>query len=358
MTHWTSTLSSTRLALPPCTHLICEAGGQALYLTVSEPRARLSVAQLTGLAITFEGWLYNENDLRNELGVDPKTNLATLLLEAYQRWGEAFLLRLEGAFAFCLWDSHKQTFLAARDALGVFPLFYAHSNEAWFFSPSLESLRQHPSISSVLSRGAVAAHLLNWNKDIHETLYENIKRVPPGHLLKVQPHKNYREVSRYWSPLPEGKPSTWLSEDALEHFPALMKRAIGNYLQLGKAAIYLSGGLDSGTVSRFASEYANEHHQPSPHAFSLVFDDPEANEERIQRGVADGLGIPYTLVPINLTVDPVQAFFDSLELNRTWPQPLASTFRSVYLSLGKKVKAAGNEVVLTCDGGFYFFAER
>lgn len=357
MTHWMSTLSSTPIALNPCTHLVSESGGQSFYLEVSEynsmPEARphLSVAQFQGLAITFEGWLYNAKELRKELGVDTKTNLATLLLEAYRRWGEDFLLKLEGAFAFCLWDSHEKTFLAARDALGVYPLFYAESNSAWFFSPSLEALRQHSSISSAINRGALAAHLLNWNKDIHETLYEHIKRVPPGHVLKVQPHKNYSEVSRYWSPLPEGKPTTWLGEDALEQFPVLMKRSIGNYLQLGKAAIYLSGGLDSGSISRFASEYANEHHHPSPHAFSLVFDDPEANEERIQRGVAEGLGIPHTIVPINLTTDPVQAFFDSLDLNGTWPQPLASTFRSVYLSLGKRVKAAGNDVVLTGDGG-------
>jgi asparagine synthase (glutamine-hydrolysing) len=351
MTHWTSTLSSTPIALNPCTHLVSESGGQSFYLSASEARPHLWVAQLQGLAVTFEGWLYNETKLRKELGVNAKTNLAALLLEAYRRWGEGFLLRLEGAFALCLWDGREKTFLAARDALGVYPLFYAKSSSAWFFSPWLESLRQHPSISSKINRGAVAAHLLNWNRDIQETLYEEIKRVPPGHFLKVQPHKNYCEVSRYWSPLPNGKPTTWLDEDALEQFPALMKRSIGNYLQLGKAAIYLSGGLDSGSVSRFASEYANEHHHPSPHAFSLVFDDPEANEERIQRGVAEGLGIPHTIVPINLTTDPVQAFFDSLDLNETWPQPLASTFRSVYLSLGQRAKAEGNDLVLTGDGG-------
>jgi asparagine synthase (glutamine-hydrolysing) len=349
MTHSMSTLASTPLAFNSGTHVLGEAGEQVVYLTIPEAK-HLSVAQTQGLSITVEGWLYNEEKLRKELGVDGKTNLASLLLEAYRRWGEKCLDRLNGAFAFCLWDNHKQTLFAARDALGVYPLFYAHSNNAWFFSSSLESLRRHPNIPLAINRPAVAAHLLNWNKDIHETLYQHIKRLPPGYCFRAKPNQDRSETSRYWSPLPEGK-LEWLGEEDLEGFPLLMKRSIGNYLQLGKAAIYLSGGLDSGSVSRFASEYANEHHHPSPHAFSLVFDDPEANEERIQRGVAEGLGLPHTIVPINLTTDPVQAFFESLALNESWPQPLASTFRSVYLSLGKRAKAEGNDVVLTGDGG-------
>jgi asparagine synthase (glutamine-hydrolysing) len=349
MTQWTNTLASTSLAFRPDGHVLSDIGKQVVYLGASETK-HLSVAQVQGLSISFEGWLYNQEELCKELRVDTKTTLATLLLEAYKRWGEGCLHRLNGAFAFCLWDGHTQTLLAARDALGVYPLFYTHSNDTWFFSSSLESLRQHPSISSEVNRGAVAAHLLNWNKDIHETLYESIKRLPPGHFLRAQPYKNSSVVSRYWSPFPEGK-LEWLTENDLEQFPHLMKRSVSNYLQLGKAAIYLSGGLDSGSVSSFTSDYANEHHHPSPHAFSLVFDDPEANEERIQRGVAEGLGIPHTTVPINLTGDPLRAFFDSLSLNKTWPQPLASTFRSVYLELGKKAKAQGNDLVLTGDGG-------
>jgi asparagine synthase (glutamine-hydrolysing) len=347
MTHWTSTLSQTPLPMNPSTQTLGESGEPLFYFAVSE--SRLSVAQFQEFTLSVEGWLYNEDELRKELNIVGKPCLAALILQAYRRWGESFLEKLNGAFALCLWDSDTQTILAARDALGVYPLFYAESNSTWFFSPSIESLRKQPNITTSLNRGALVAHLFSNGRDIEETFYNELKRVLPGHLLKVQTRSNAVSLSRYWFPLPEGD-VTWTREEDLGQFPELMTRAIARCLQLGQAGIFLSGGLDSGTIATCAAKYSREKQLPPPLAFSLFFQEPGDTEEFFQRGIAQGLGLPQTGVPLGST-DALEAYFASLELNRTWSQPLASSFISLYLSLGKKAKNAGCDFMLSGEGG-------
>jgi asparagine synthase (glutamine-hydrolysing) len=346
MTQWTSPLNSASRPLLPPTHQSSEVGGGAFYLPVSETLSRFSVAQRAGVSVSLEGWLYNEDELLKELNV-PKTNLASLVLEAYQRWGEGFLEKLNGAFSLCLWDSRTQTLLATRDALGVYPLFYTRSNDTWFFSPSLEALRQQPTLSTSLNRAALVAHLFSNARDIEETFYNEIRRVPPGHLLKV--HKGHVSLSRYWFPLEEGDVQ-WTKEEDLERFPELMTRAVARCLQLGQAGIFLSGGLDSGTIATYAAQYSKEQGLPLPLAFSLFFREPGDTEEVFQKGIAQGLGLRQTGVPLGAN-DALESYFASLELNRTWSQPLASSFISLYLSLGKKAKAAGCDFMLSGEGG-------
>jgi asparagine synthase (glutamine-hydrolysing) len=350
MSHWISTLSQTPRPMTPCTQQVSESGGGAFYLTVPDSEPRLSVVQSQEFTLSVEGWLYNEDELRKELKTVGKPSLAALILQAYRHWGEAFLEKLNGAFALCLWDSHAQTILAARDALGVYPLFYAHSNNAWFFSPSLEELRKQPTITTSLNRGALVAHLFSNGRDIEETFYNELKRVPPGHSLKIRTRSSSVSLSRYWFPLPEGE-VTWTREEDLAHFPELMTGAIARCLQLGQAGIFLSGGLDSGTIATYAAKYSREQQLPPPLAFSLYFQEPGDTEELFQRGIAQGLGLPQTGVPLNTTSDALEAYFASLELNKTWSQPLASSFISLYLSLGKKAKDAGCDFMLSGEGG-------
>jgi asparagine synthase (glutamine-hydrolysing) len=345
MTQWPSPLNPTP-SIPPSSAGLYEVADRAFYLPVGEGSSRLTRAQRAGLSVTFEGWLYNEDELCKELNA-PKNDLASLVLEAYHRWGEAFLEKLNGAFSLCLWDAHAQTILAARDALGVYPLFYARSNDTWFFSPSLETLRKQPTLLTSLNRGALVAHLFSNTRDIEETFYNEIQRVPPGHLLKV--HKGHVNLSRYWFPLPEGDVQ-WTKEEDLERFPELMTRAIARCMQLGQAGIFLSGGLDSGTIATYAAKYSRAQGLPLPLAFSLFFREPGDTEEMFQKGIAQSLGLTQTGVPLNAG-DALESYFASLELNRTWSQPLASSFISLYLSLGKKAKDAGCDFMLSGEGG-------
>jgi len=143
----------------------------------------------------------------------------------------------------------------------------------------------------------------------------------------------------------------WLNEHDLEEFPILMKQAIGRCFQLGRAGIYLSGGLDSGTLATLAAEYTEEKSLPRSHAISLAYDDAEANEERIQTAIAGRLGIPQTLVTHEQLIESGDIFSASLQVNRTWPHPLAGSLLPLHLLLGGEAKEAGCDVVLSGEGG-------
>ena len=157
-------------------------------------------------------------------------------------------------------------------------------------------------------------------------------------------------MARYWHPLPSEE-IVWVEEDDLEQFPVLMKRAIGRCFQSGRAGIYLSGGLDSGTLATLAADYSKEKGLLIPHAISLVYDDPEANEERIQRGIAGRLGLNQTLVRHEQIVNAGDIFSTSLQLNCTWPHPLAVGLSPIHLLLGDRAREEGCDVVVSGEGG-------
>ena len=304
----------------------------------------------------FEGWLYNREALLGALASPANCSNATLVLAAYLRWGEEALHKLNGVFVLCIWDGRSGALFCARDSAGVYPLFYARSGRGWLFSTSVDTLLQQPEVAKTLNRGALATYL--WGKwkycDIEETYFSNVRRVPPGHAFKAQGTDASAKIYRYWDPIPAGAIS-WNRESEIEQFPSLMKEAIGRCLQMGKAGIYLSGGLDSGTLATYATEYAHEKMLPPPHALSLVYPDSEANEERIQKGIAGSLGIPQTLVFHELAVDTDRLFSASLRVNDTWPHPLVVGLSPLHLTLGERAREEGCDLVLSGEGADEWF---
>lgn len=328
------------------------AGGSRLCLIANTPQPFLSTAEEGPYAFVFDGWLYNRAELLACFAplLTAEVTDAALALQAYAHWGEEALNKLEGIFSLCLWDERRETLFCARDPLGIYPLFYARAGSTWLLSTSIDTLLQHPLVPTTLDRGALVAYLLMRGRDIEETFFASVRRLPPGHVLRVRRGVEGAEVYRYWNPIPDEK-VRWTREEELEGFAEVMTQAVGRCLQFGQAGIFLSGGLDSGTVATFATDYSRERGLPSPRAYSLVYLEAEANEERIQRGIARGLGTPQTFIEIDRTIDNQDLFTASFELNRTWPNPPVSGFLSPYLSLGRRARDEGCACILTGDGG-------
>jgi len=348
---WVTSFRYTSISEVPRTDATSTApgNGKRLLLTTLSPSDKLSIANEAKCEAIFDGWLYNRSELLSELGAAAKTENAAVVIRAYVRWGEASLHKLAGIFALCLWDGSSQTLLVARDPLGVYPLFYSRAGNDLLLSTSVDALLHHPGVPKAVNRTALASYLLRKYRNIEETYFLNIHRIPPGHLLKLKGGNRAVQVSRYWEPVPSN--SMWLKEADLEQFPVVVKQAIGRCFQFGHAGIYLSGGLDSGTLATLATEHAREKSLGLPHAISLVYDDVEANEEHVQRAMAGCLGIPQTLVTHEQLVKAGDIFSASLHLNRIWPHPLAGSLLPLHLLLGTKAKEAGCEVVLSGEGG-------
>jgi asparagine synthase (glutamine-hydrolysing) len=273
---------------------------------------------------------------------------ARRVLEEYGRWGESAIERLRGTYALAIWDARRDVLLCARDPLGVVPLFWAEGAGRLLVSCSLSGLSDHPAISDDLHLPAVADHVcLRWRYP-EETLFRAIRRIPPGHVLRVSGRR--REAVRYWHPAPVS-PDDWVTEDELEEFPELFARAIDRCLTRGPAGVFLSGGLDSVSVAAVARDRARAAGSPVPWALSLALPNEHCNEQEIQREVAGKLGLPQVMMGLEEAAGPHNVLRTALRFSREWPAPLTNYWLPAYHGLGREGVTRGCNVILTGTGG-------
>ena len=308
-------------------------------------------AAADGCEVVFDGVLYDADDLRRELGLEPgeAAGVAELLLRAYLRWQDGLPERLSGRFALAIRDVVKGRVLCIRDPLGVHPFFYADRGEEILVSTSIDALLADERVPAGVNRAAVADHLLHRWPDVGETYFEAVRRVPPGHVM-VGDAAGIRS-RRYWDPVPPGEAVRWVSDDEVEQFPDLLDRAVERCLDLGTPGIFLSGGLDSVSVAALATDLASERGLPTPQAMSLIFSDPDAYEEPVQRGVAEALGLPHYMLGIEEAVGEHRLLLAAAELSASRPAPLQTMWAPAYLRLAREGAARGVETILTGTGG-------
>jgi asparagine synthetase B (glutamine-hydrolysing) len=315
-------------------------------LELVEP-GQAQIAEVGSARAIFGGVLDNEDDLGAESS--PDGNAAKLLLHAYLRSGDSLLPTLRGAFGLVVLDKRRTTGLCVRDPLGVCPLFTATAGDELLVSPSIESLLAQPEVSGQVNVPALADHLLHRWPDPAETFFSSVRRIPPGHALRLAPGE--RRLYRYWEPIPVGGPVDWLTEDEVESFDLLLEQAVTRCLQRGPAGIFLSGGLDSVSVAATAASAARERDLPEPCALSLVFPDPDVNEEDVQTQVASGLGLRQELLHWDEAVGPRGLVQEALELSARCASPLINLWAPAYDRLARRGIDRGCTVILTGSGG-------
>jgi asparagine synthase (glutamine-hydrolysing) len=299
-----------------------------------------------GCEALLDGTLHDEDELRRLLPGPAAP--AALVLAAYRRWGEEALGRLRGAYALVLWDRERGLLLAARDPLGLHPLFYAEAGRELLLSSSIEALAGHPRVSRAVNRAALADHLRHRWPVLEETYYEAVRRVPPGHVLRIS--REGTHVRRYWQPAPAGEPVRWVREDEAGRFGELLARAVDRCLRPGPAGIFLSGGLDSVSVAIQAAEVCRGANLPAPWALSLVFPEP-ACEEQTQHQVAAALGLPQVIETVAAAIGGGSLLTAALEMSARRPAPLLNLWAPAYRHLGRAGRERGCRVILTGNGG-------
>lgn len=181
---------------------------------------------------------------------------AGFCLQAYAKWGEAFTDFIAGDFAFALWDDERQRLLAVRDRLGVRTLFHAKTARAWLVSDSLDWLAAHEA-DRPLDEYWIADFLtLGVSREFERTIYRDIKRVAPGHQLKLD--DSGQSLRRYWK-LDLAEPVYLRTATAYhERFRELLSRAVADRLPAGRVGIAMSGGVDSTTLAATAVEVTGD----------------------------------------------------------------------------------------------------
>ncbi|HEY6543033.1 MAG TPA: asparagine synthase (glutamine-hydrolyzing) [Ktedonobacteraceae bacterium] len=239
-----------------------ESGGQPMVYQEGERT----------FAITYNGEIYNFRELRRELenlGHTFRTHSDTeVILHAYAVWGENFLQRLNGIFAFGLWDEQRQQLLLARDHLGVKPLFYAQRGSAVLFGSELKSLLAHPLVKAEVNAHALAA-VLTLTRAPGSGIYRDVHEVLPGHMIICR--EQGLRISRYWSL--RSAPHTDDLPTSVEYIRSLLEDTVKRQLISDVPIVtLLSGGLDSsGLTAMAAREFQREGKEL--HTYSIDFVD-------------------------------------------------------------------------------------
>jgi len=270
-----------------------------------------------------------------------------LLLLAWNRWGTEALTRVIGDFSFALWDAREQTLICARDFIGARPLYYVYVGGVFYFGNTLNSFHGVADISLKLDEQFIADFLIDGaSPDAERTAFSEIHRLPAGHLLKFS--KDGIEMRRFCK-LPVEDPLEFPQEqDYVAAYLELLRQAVKDRLPRGSVALYLSGGLDSGSVSAIAAQIADAHGQKDQlRAFTLAwqpfFRDPEPEFAAIS---AQHLGIAHEVL-----TDPELIAFGGAD-SREWlvPEPDQEYFYLREKRLAEKI-ANHSSVVLGGDGG-------
>ena len=198
------------------------------------------------------------DELRARLGPPAASaSDAMLCLLAYAKWGESFTDFLAGDFAFVLWDDGAQCLLGARDQMGVHGLFHSRTADSWLVGDSLDWLAARVPTSDALDDYWIADFLvLGVAREFERTVYRDIKRLAPAHLLKLG--EGGLSLRRYWRlDIPE---PVYLNraEAYHERFRELLSRAVADRLPVGQVGITMSGGLDSTTLAATAVEVTGD----------------------------------------------------------------------------------------------------
>jgi len=210
------------------------------------------------IVISFNGEIYNHVELRQELaslGQVFRTRSDTeAILLGWRQWGGGVLERLEGMFAFALWDRDQRCLMLARDRLGEKPMYHARRPDGgWAFASELPALLAVPGVARGLNLPALDDYLaLGYVPDPH-SIYSGITRLAPGHALLLRCGQDQTPKSiRYWTPPRSAmaRPDDAARELA-ERLDASVRARLMSDVPLGS---FLSGGLDSGAVTALAAQ--------------------------------------------------------------------------------------------------------
>jgi asparagine synthase (glutamine-hydrolysing) len=300
--------------------------------------------------ISFNGEIYNFRELREQLeghGHAFRTASDTeVVVHAYEQWGEQCVTKLNGMFAFAIWDERRGELFLARDRVGIKPLVYWHGRDCFAFASELQALRAIPALQPTTDLAAVDLYLHFQYIPAPYTVYAEVRKLPPACTLTVDRNGQLRGPRRYWNL--EFRAERALSEEEwcrrLDHeLREAVRRQTVSDVPFGA---FLSGGADSSTVVAYMSEVLKE----PVRTFSIGFAEDEYDETGYARQVAGQLGTLHfeeRVTPEGLDVLP--------RLVRHYGEPFAdsSAVPTYYLS---RVAAAHVKMVLSGDGGDENFA--
>ena len=365
--HKKSTKSNIQSMIEPLNHRGPDGEGVSLFKSknaiIGFGHKRLSIIDLSQagkqpmalnhLHITYNGEIYNYQEIKNELlelGHHFNGESDTeMILHAYTEWGIKAVERFIGMFAIALFDEKKQEVVFIRDRAGVKPLFYYQKNDLILFSSELKSFHEHPEFEKKLDLNAVAAYMQYGNVPTPHCIFKNCGKIKPGHYLKINLENKSQQEIQYWNVYDfYNQPKLNLSfPEAKIQTKELLKSAF-NYRMVADVpvGVFLSGGYDSTTVSSLIQAESTARLK----TFTIGVPDIGLNEAPYARDIAKHLGTDHT--EINCTEQ------EAIEMIKDLPffydEPFADS-SAIPTTLVSKAARKNVTVALSADGGDEIF---
>jgi asparagine synthase (glutamine-hydrolysing) len=300
--------------------------------------------------ITYNGEIYNHAALRPGLeaaGHRYRTRSDTeTILHLYEEEGERCVERLQGMFAFALWDQPRQQLLLARDRLGIKPLYYALTDRELLFGSEIKAVLAGMSGSPALNVTAIPEFLATRYLAGEETFFRGIRKLPPGHTL-VWSRAGGPRRRRYWR-LPTAIEETGgsLGERAVDLRGRLETTVRSHLMSDVPLGLFLSGGLDSTGLAALMAPMVHDRLR----TFAVGFDDDASNELPYARLAAQAVGAQHHEV----TVSP-EDFLGALP-RLIWHEDEPVAFpSSIALHFVSRLARPHVKVVLTGEGSDELF---
>ena len=309
--------------------------------------------------LIYNGEIYNYREIKSELESAPGSETwrghsdTEVILAAIERWGiRGALHRLNGMFAFGLWDRETNVLTLARDRLGEKPLYFGRAGKSFLFGSELKALAAHPSFNPQIDRMALALYLRHGNVPAPLSIWSGISKLLPGHFVQVDHHGDcVREPVCYWdfrdaaragalAPLADGP-------EIVDDLEALLSEAVAarmvSDVPLGA---FLSGGVDSSTIVALMQQQSTR----PVRTFTIGFHDIGYNEAVHAKAVAKHLGTDHT----ELYVSPTDALALVPRLPSIWDEPFSDSSQIPTYLLSEMTRQHVT-VSLSGDGGDELF---
>ena len=236
------------------------------------------------IVITFNGEIYNYQDLRKDLiekgHVFTNNSDTEVLIHAYEEYGEEMLNKLRGMFAFVIWDSEKEEIFAARDFFGIKPFYYAVVDGNLVYASEIKSILEYPGYKKQVNETALENYLTFQYSVLDETFFKGIYKLMPAHYLKF--HKGDLEVKRYWEPTFEADENETLEQWVDEIDNAMQDSIEHHKISDVEVGSFLSSGVDSSYV---AASFNGDK------TFTVGFDYEKYNEIDYAKALSDKIKI-------------------------------------------------------------------
>lgn len=324
--------------------------------------ARLSILDIGGgqqpisnedetLWIVFNGEIFNYVELRPDLearGHRFTTDTDTeVILHLFEEYGEGCVQRLNGQFAFAIWDEERESLFLARDRVGIRPLFYTTYKGRFLFASEIKALLAVPELRLEIDPERLTDLFTYWSPLPPHSIFREVRQVPPGHFMHIG--RGTTSLHQYWSQDFSRVDESITAEDALEELRQLLIDATRIRLRADvPVGAYLSGGMDSSLIAALV-----RHHTDNPlDSFSIAFSDPQYDEASFQKRMADELGTSHQEVYCSAE-DIGEVFEDVIWHTET---PILRTSPAPMYLLSRRVRESGYKVVLTGEGADEFWA--